>query len=106
MIKTCGDKRTTRFWAGERVKEFESFLQQAQRRLTYLNEANRLADLRALPSNRFETLGGDRASQYSIRINDQWRVCFRWELRPPLAEGIDVLTAEGDAIDVEIVDYH
>ncbi|MDR3439710.1 type II toxin-antitoxin system RelE/ParE family toxin [Telmatospirillum sp.] len=106
MIKTCGDKRTTRFWAGERVKEFESFMRQAQRRLTYLNEANQLADLRALPSNRFEALGGDRAHQYSIRIDDQWRVCFRWELRQPLAEGIDILIAEGDAIDVEIVDYH
>jgi proteic killer suppression protein len=106
MIKTCGDKRTTRFWAGERVKEFESFARQAQRRLTYLNEANQLVDLRALPSNRFEAIGGDRASQYSIRINDQWRVCFRWELRQPMVEGIDILIAEGDATDVEIVDYH
>lgn len=81
-------------------------MQQAQRRLTYLNEANRLADLRALPSNRFESLSGDRVSQYSIRINEQWRVCLRWELRQPLAQGIDILIAEGNAIDVEIVDYH
>jgi proteic killer suppression protein len=106
MIKTYVDKRTTRFCDGERVKEFDAFTQQAQRRLTYLNEASRLADLRALPSNRFESLGGDRAGQYSIRINDQWRVCFRWELRQPAVEGLDILIAEGDATDVEIVDYH
>ncbi len=106
MIKRYADRRTTRFCVGERVKEFESFERQAQRRLTYLNEANRLVDLRALPSNQFEALGGDRSSQYSIRINDQWRVCFGWELRQPLAEGADILTAEGDAIDVEIADYH
>lgn len=93
-------------WLRPIDKEFDSFFQQAQRRLTYLNEASRLADLRALPSNRFEALGGDRVGQYSIRINDQWRVCFGWELRRPLAEGIDILIAEGDAIDVEIVDYH
>ena len=106
MIKAYADKRTERFCAGARVKEFESFTPQAQRRLTYLNEANRLSDLRALPSNRFESLSGDRAGQYSIRINDQWRVCFRWEPRQPLDEGTDILIAEGDATDVEIIDYH
>lgn len=106
MIKAYADKRTARFCAGERVKEFEAFARQAQRRITYLNEANRLADLRALPSNRFESLGGDRSGHYSIRINDQWRVCFGWELRQPLAEGVDILSVEGDAIEVEIADYH
>ncbi|HIJ63933.1 MAG TPA: type II toxin-antitoxin system RelE/ParE family toxin [Rhodospirillaceae bacterium] len=106
MIKSHADKRTARFCAGERVKEFDSFARQAQRRLTYLDEASRLADLRALPSNRLESLGGDRASLFSIRINDRWRVCFHWELRHPMTEGADIMTAEGDAIDIEIVDYH
>jgi proteic killer suppression protein len=64
----------------------------ALRKLLLLNAAASLDDLRVLPGNRLEKLMGDRAGQYSIRINDQWRVCFRWE--------------DGDAFYVEIVDYH
>jgi toxin HigB-1 len=92
VIKSCADKRTERFLAGKRVKDFDGFSDQARRRLAVLASATRLEDLAGLPSNRLETLGGDRAGQYSIRINLQWRICFRWD-------------GEG-AVDVEIVDYH
>jgi len=92
VIKTCYDKRTERFIAGHRVKEFEGFAEQARRRLAVLTAAAGLEDLAGLPSNRLELLSGDRAGQHSIRINMQWRICFRWD---------------GDgAADVEIVDYH
>jgi len=72
------DKRTERFAAGERVKEFEAFKEQAERRLDILEAAVSRADLMLLPSNRFEALGGDPKGQFSIRINRQWRVCFDW----------------------------
>ncbi len=74
------------------MRKFQGFAVQATRRLTLLDNAKTLADLRALRSHRLEVLRGDRFGQYSIRINRQWRVCFRW-------------TEEGP-IDVEIVDYH
>ncbi len=64
----------------------------AKRKLDHLNAAISLADLRAVPGNRLEALGGDRAGQYSIRVDDQWRICFRW--------------IDADAYDIEIVDYH
>ena len=72
------DKRTERFAAGERVKEFHAFKDQAERRLDILEAAISRNDLMKLPSNRFEALGGDRKGQFSIRINQQWRVCFEW----------------------------
>ncbi|MDR3518999.1 MAG: type II toxin-antitoxin system RelE/ParE family toxin [Azospirillaceae bacterium] len=106
MIKRFRDADAEVLFGGGHARRYQAFTAQAQRRLAYLNEASRLADLRALPSNRFEALGGDRSGQYSIRINDQWWVCFRWERRQPLGEGSDILMADGDAIDVEIVDYH
>jgi toxin HigB-1 len=92
VIKSCQDKRTARFLAGQRIKEFDGFSDQARRRLAILAAATRLEDLAGLPSNRLETLKGDRAGQYSIRINDQWRICFRWE--------------KDGAERVEICDYH
>jgi proteic killer suppression protein len=92
MIKSVTDKRTLRFYEGQRVKEFDAFADQAKRRIAYLDAANSIEALMALPSNRFEALGGKRKGQYSIRINMQWRICFRFE--------------KGDAYDVEIVDYH
>ena len=92
MIKSAADKRTARFLTGERVKEFQAFKRQALRRVTILNEATRIEDLRNLPSNRFEALGGDRKGQYSIRINNQWRICFTFR--------------KGEAHEVEITDYH
>ncbi len=92
MIKTAADKRTAKFLQGQRVPEFQAFERQAQRRVAILNEATCIEDLMKLPSNRFEALGGNRNGQFSIRINDQWRICFTFH--------------EGDAHDVEIVDYH
>lgn len=92
MIQGFGDQRTRRFFAGNHVRAFEGFANQATRRLTVLDNAVSVRDLAGLPSNRLEVLHGDRAGQYSIRINRQWRICFRWEDDGPY--------------DVEIVDYH
>jgi toxin HigB-1 len=94
MILGYRDKRTAQFAAGERVPAFSGFDRQVHKRLEILSAATRLDDLRALPSNRLEALRGDRAGQYSIRINDQWRICFEW---PQDASGPS---------NVEIVDYH
>ena len=92
MIRSFKDRDTQRFFEGERVPAFEGFADQATRRLTLLDRAEALPDLAGLQSNRLEVLRGDRARQHSIRINAQWRICFRW-------------TGEGPC-DVEIVDYH
>jgi proteic killer suppression protein len=94
MILSYRDKRTAEFAAGETVKAFSGFARQASKRLEILDAATSLDDLRKLRSNRLEVLKGDRAGQLSIRINDQWRICFRW---PSGARGPQ---------DVEIVDYH
>jgi len=94
MIVSYRDKRTERFAAGQHFKEFSGFARQAETRLDRLDAATSLADLAALPGNRLEALKGDRAGQFSIRINDQWRICFSWP------EGSIGPT------DVEIVDYH
>ncbi len=72
------DKRTERFADGERVKEFHAFKDQAERRLDILDATVSRSDLMRLPSNRFEALTGNRQGQFSIRINQQWRVCFEW----------------------------
>ena len=92
MIRSFKDRNTKRFFEGRRVGAFHGFAIQAARRLTLLDNAETLRDLAALPSNRLEALRGDRAGQHSIRINRQWRVCFRW-------------TEDGPR-DVAIVDYH
>ena len=92
MIRSFKDRNTRRFFEGHRVASFQGFADQATRRLTLLDNAEALRDLAGLPSNRLESLRGDRAGQYSIRINAQWRICFRW-------------TDDGPC-DVEIVDYH
>lgn len=94
MILGYRDKRTAAFAAGRRVKEFAAFARQAEVRLDRLDAATALDDLRALPGNRLEAMKGDRLGQWSIRINDQWRICFVW------SEG-----AIGPS-EVEIVDYH
>jgi len=92
MIKSYRDKRTKAFANGNFVRAFQSFRSQAERRLEILAAAESISDLAALPSNRLEALGGNRAGQYSIRINQQWRICFEWP---------------GDgAENVEIIDYH
>ena len=94
MIVSYRDRRTARFAAGARVREFAAFARQAEVRLDRLEAAQSLGDLAALPGNRLEALRGDRAGQHSIRINDQWRICFEW---PAGSVG---------PVNVEIVDYH
>jgi proteic killer suppression protein len=94
MILSYRDKRTEVFADGKLVREFQSFDRQAYKRLEILDAAIGLEELRALPSNRFEALKGDRSGQFSIRINLQWRICFEW---PKDAPGPS---------NVEIVDYH
>lgn len=94
MIVSYRDKRTERFALGDHVREFSGFARQAEIRLDRLETAQNLGDLAALPGNRLEALKADRAGQYSIRINDQWRICFEW---PANSSG---------PTNVEIVDYH
>ncbi|MDH3195908.1 MAG: type II toxin-antitoxin system RelE/ParE family toxin [Hyphomicrobiales bacterium] len=94
MIRSFGDRRTQRFAQGEFVKAFESIKVAARRRLAVLDAADSLDVLAALRGNRLEVLRGKRKGQLSIRINEQWRICFRWN------------DAEKSAEQVEIVDYH
>lgn len=92
MIISFADKDTADLFAGKRVKRFANILAIAERKLQQLDSAATLDALRVPPGNRLEKLAGDRTGQYSIRINDQWRLCFVWK-----EDGIH---------DVEIVDYH
>lgn len=93
MIKSFADKITEQLFDGRLIKRMDAGLQrQALRRLRYLDAAVQLEDLRVPPSNRLEALLGDRKGFYSIRVNDQWRLIFRWE--------------SGHAMDVEFLDYH
>jgi proteic killer suppression protein len=85
------DKRTARFAAGERVSEFQAIARQAYRRLEILEAAPNRQALMRLPSNRFEALRGDRAGQFSIRINDRWRVCFEWPDGEPAPFNIEIV---------------
>ena len=94
MIRSYRDRRTQRFANGERVSAFQAFARQAERRLETLDAAESLHDLRALRSNRLESLRGDREGQFSIRINSQWRICFEWP------------TGDDGPSNVEITDYH
>ena len=94
MVVSYRAKRTADFAAGTRVTAFSGFERAARLKLDRLEAAHALQDLAALPGNRFEALKGDRKGQYSIRINDQWRICFEWPEKSP-----------GPA-NVEIVDYH
>ena len=93
VIRSFRSAETERVWREERSRRLPTDIQQvARRKLRMLNNAQILLDLRVPPNNRLKALRGDRAGQHSIRINDQWRICFRW--------------LDGDAHDVEIVDYH
>jgi proteic killer suppression protein len=92
VIKSFGSKDTKALFNGQRVPRFQSFERAAVRKLEILDGAITLAELRAVPGNRLELLRGNRKSQHSIRINDQWRICFVW--------------TEANASEVEIVDYH
>ncbi|HEY7943479.1 MAG TPA: type II toxin-antitoxin system RelE/ParE family toxin [Casimicrobiaceae bacterium] len=93
MIRTFADKETERIWNGDMSRRLPNQIQAlARRKLRILNAAQRLDDLRIPPANRLEPLRGRRTGQHSIRINDQWRICFIW--------------SEGQCDAVEIVDYH
>jgi proteic killer suppression protein len=92
MIVSFGDRSTELLWSGAFVKRFSSIEKSALRKLDMLHNARDLRDLGVPRGNRLEALSGDRHGQYSIRINDQWRICFVW-------------TEEGPA-NVEIIDYH
>ncbi len=93
MIQGFADRQTALIWSGRRSKRLPADMQAiALRKLRLLNQARVLNDLRGPPGSRLEALKGERAGQYSIRINDQWRICFTWR--------------EGGPADVEIVDYH
>lgn len=94
MIVSYRDKRTQDFADGKRVKAFSGFERSAQIRLDRLEAATSIKDLAALPGNFFEPLKGDRSGQFSIRINDRWRICFEWPSGSPGPQN------------VEIVDYH
>jgi len=93
MIRSFNSKETEKIFARTRSRKLPQDIQQvAYRKLRMLNNAINLNDLRIPPANRLEKLSGDRKGQHSIRINDQWRICFEWR--------------DGDAHEVEIVDYH
>jgi proteic killer suppression protein len=93
MIRNFRSRETEKIWNGVRSKRLPQDIQQmARRKLRMLNNARSLNDLRVPPANRLEALKGSRSGQHSIRINDQWRICFVW--------------MDGDAVNVEIVDYH
>jgi toxin HigB-1 len=94
MIVSHRDKQTVQFAVGERVKAFSGIERPARPKLDRLEAATTVGDLAALPGNRFETLKGDRKGQCSIRIKDQWRICFEWPAGSP------------GPLNVEIVDYH
>jgi proteic killer suppression protein len=104
-IKSCKDRRTRRFLAGERVKEFEQIARAAAKALTRLQAAVMLVDLRQPPSNRFAALENE-PGVYSIRINKQYRVCFKWQPHGEPPEGTDPLLVEGDPYDVEINNHY
>jgi proteic killer suppression protein len=93
MIVSYRDRRTLDFSASERVKAFSGIERPARLKLDRLEAATALKDLAALPGNRLEALKGDRKGQYSIRINDQWRICFEWPVGSP------------GPVNVEIIDY-
>lgn len=93
MIKTFADRRTKDLYETGKAKRFPADVaKRAARKLEYVDLATKLEDLRTPPGNRLHTLEGDRKGQHSISINDQWRICFRFE--------------DGDAFDVEVCDYH
>ena len=92
MIRSYRDEDTETFAGGESVRRFRAFERVAYRKIKYLMAAKTLDDLRVPPGHKLESLKGDRKGQHSIRINDQWRICFVW--------------SDGGAENVEIVDYH
>jgi len=92
VIRSFRDAESEEVFQGVYARKFQGIARVAQRKLAQLNAATRLEDLRAFPGNRLEALAEDRKGQHSLRINDQYRICFVWK--------------DGDAQDVEVVDYH
>lgn len=92
MIRSFRPKDAAKLFRRERTRKYAGFDFVAKRKLDHLNAATGLSDLAAIPGNHFEALAGDRLGQYSIRIDDRWRICFEWK--------------DGDAHSVEIVGYH
>ena len=92
MIRSFRNKETAKVFLREFSRKFQGIALVAKRKLDHIHAAAAVSDLRLIPGNRLETLAGDRAGQHSIRVNDQWRICFRW--------------VQPDALEVEIVDYH
>jgi toxin HigB-1 len=92
VIGSFGSRETEKIFRREYSRRFDAMARVAKRKLDHLHAAASLADLAAVPGNRLEALRGDREGQYSIRINEQWRICFEWK--------------DGEAFAVEIVDYH
>ena len=93
MIRSFSSRETKRIWEGQTSRKFPAEMQHvARRKLRMLNNAQTLNDLKAPPGNRLELLKGNRKGQHSIRINQQWRICFKWR--------------DDHAVEVEIVDYH
>jgi proteic killer suppression protein len=92
MIRSFRDTRTEALFNDQDVPRFRAIERAARRKLLFLSQVRRFDELKSPPGNRLEALRGGRKGQHSIRINDQWRICFRWK--------------DGDAFDVEIVDYH
>jgi toxin HigB-1 len=92
VIRSFRSKDTSKLFQREQTRKYAGFENVGKRKLDHLNSATLLSDLAAVPGNHFESLIGDRLGQYSIRINNRWRICFEWK--------------DGDAYSVEIVDYH
>ncbi|HEV7228259.1 type II toxin-antitoxin system RelE/ParE family toxin [Brevundimonas sp.] len=93
MIRSFRDRETEKVWSGDRSRRLPGDIQEAAlRKLRLLNRAAKVDDMKVPPGNRLEALSGDRRGQHSIRINQQWRICFRW--------------SDGGCDDVEICDYH
>ena len=93
MIRSFKSKEAEKIWSGEFSRKLPSDIQKIMRRkLRMLNNSTELSDLQIPPSNNLESLKGDRKGQHSIKVNDQWRICFEWK--------------DGDCYNVEIVDYH
>ena len=92
MIRSFRNKETEKVFRREPTRQFQGVARVAKRKLDQIHAAAAIFDLGAIPGNRLEALAGDRLGQYSIRVNDRWRICFRW--------------VDPDAVDVEIVDYH
>lgn len=92
MIRSFGDKQTEALFRDERVLEFQAFARSAKRKLDMLHAASRIEDLLIPPANRLEKLEGNLKGFYSVRVNSQWRIIFRW--------------MDGDAHDVRVIDYH